>query len=169
MLRVPLDINLMLWWSSSIEGLCWQNSLLPMSLCSKLTGAGSEEFSKEAKNNDPMSLKQAPLPECEFRKQRSPLWLGCWSVEKQMRRVSPPTVINANEKVLNIASTEITCQPGTIEHGYRRSPNRVYKENEVLQFACDSGYKYVERSDARCTQNGWYPKPACTGLYFSHF
>ncbi|XP_066482539.1 complement factor H-like isoform X2 [Tiliqua scincoides] len=57
---------------------------------------------------------------------------------------------------------EITCQLSIIEHGHVISPSRVYKEHDTLQFTCDSGYKHVERSDARCTQNGWYPKPACT-------
>ncbi|XP_066480643.1 complement factor H [Tiliqua scincoides] len=62
---------------------------------------------------------------------------------------------------------EITCRPGLIEHGFLISPNRVYKENEVLQFTCNPGYKHFERSDARCTQNGWYPRPACTEIVCS--
>lgn len=62
---------------------------------------------------------------------------------------------------------EITCTPSIIEHGYITSQNRVYKENELLQFTCDRGYKYVERSDARCTQNGWHPKPACKEIVCS--
>ncbi|XP_053098956.1 complement factor H isoform X2 [Hemicordylus capensis] len=62
---------------------------------------------------------------------------------------------------------EITCQPGTIEHGSITSSNRIYKEREQLQFACNSGYKHAGRSDATCTKNGWNPQPMCTEIVCS--
>lgn len=50
-----------------------------------------------------------------------------------------------------------------IPHGYVRSPRKSYKENELMQFFCDEGYKYGNRADALCTKLGWNPPPYCTG------
>ncbi|XP_010009527.1 PREDICTED: complement factor H, partial [Nestor notabilis] len=57
---------------------------------------------------------------------------------------------------------EIICDVPKILHGYVRSPKASYKETEQLQFACDKGYRYHERADARCTASGWNPIPYCT-------
>ncbi|XP_065531391.1 complement factor H isoform X1 [Lathamus discolor] len=56
---------------------------------------------------------------------------------------------------------EIACDVPKFPHGYVRSPKASYKENEQLQFACDKGYRYGERADARCTATGWNPVPYC--------
>ncbi|XP_051481399.1 complement factor H [Apus apus] len=57
---------------------------------------------------------------------------------------------------------EIICEVPKILHGYVRSPKSSYKESDQLLFACDEGYRYGERADARCTESGWNPPPHCT-------
>ncbi|XP_074008515.1 complement factor H [Numenius arquata] len=59
---------------------------------------------------------------------------------------------------------EIICSVPNILHGYVRSPKASYKESELLQFACDEGYRYGERADALCTESGWKPTPYCTEI-----
>ncbi|XP_059584409.1 complement factor H-related protein 3 isoform X2 [Alligator mississippiensis] len=56
---------------------------------------------------------------------------------------------------------EITCTPPTILNGGVMVPWRLYKENEQIQFNCDIGFKFNERSDAVCTEDGWRPAPLC--------
>ncbi|XP_025051585.1 complement factor H-like, partial [Alligator sinensis] len=56
---------------------------------------------------------------------------------------------------------EITCTPPTILNGGVMVPRRLYKENERIQFNCDTGFKFNERSDAVCTEDGWRPAPLC--------
>uniref|UniRef100_A0A8C3SR06 Sushi domain-containing protein n=1 Tax=Chelydra serpentina TaxID=8475 RepID=A0A8C3SR06_CHESE len=55
----------------------------------------------------------------------------------------------------------ITCKPPRINNGNLMTPDRVYRENERLQFTCNPGYTFGERSDADCTEYGWNPKPFC--------
>ncbi|XP_030349827.1 complement factor H isoform X1 [Strigops habroptila] len=62
---------------------------------------------------------------------------------------------------------EIICDVPKIPHGYVRSPKASYKETEQVQFACDKGYRYGERADARCTASGWNPTPYCTEIICS--
>uniref|UniRef100_A0A8C8A8Y4 Sushi domain-containing protein n=1 Tax=Otus sunia TaxID=257818 RepID=A0A8C8A8Y4_9STRI len=62
---------------------------------------------------------------------------------------------------------EINCDVPKILHGYIRSPKRLYKESEQLQFACDEGYRHGERPDAQCTESGWNPIPYCTEIVCS--
>uniref|UniRef100_A0A8C0EYW3 Sushi domain-containing protein n=1 Tax=Bubo bubo TaxID=30461 RepID=A0A8C0EYW3_BUBBB len=62
---------------------------------------------------------------------------------------------------------EINCDVPEIPHGYIRSPKRLYKESEQLQFACDEGYRHGERPDAQCTESGWNPIPYCTEIVCS--
>uniref|UniRef100_A0A8C3JCV2 Sushi domain-containing protein n=1 Tax=Calidris pygmaea TaxID=425635 RepID=A0A8C3JCV2_9CHAR len=59
---------------------------------------------------------------------------------------------------------EIMCTVPNILHGYVRSPKASYKESELLQFACDEGYRYSERPDVQCTESGWNPTPYCTEI-----
>ncbi|XP_059584400.1 complement factor H isoform X2 [Alligator mississippiensis] len=56
---------------------------------------------------------------------------------------------------------EITCTPPIILNGGVMVPRRLYKENERIQFNCDIGFKFNERSDAVCTEDGWRPAPLC--------
>ncbi|XP_037763740.1 complement factor H isoform X1 [Chelonia mydas] len=56
---------------------------------------------------------------------------------------------------------EVTCKPPRINNGNIMTPKRVYRENERLQFTCNPGYTFGERSDADCTEYGWNPKPFC--------
>ncbi|NWR63193.1 CFAH factor, partial [Bucorvus abyssinicus] len=63
---------------------------------------------------------------------------------------------------------EIICHAPKIQHGYIRSPKESYKESELLQFACNEGYRYGERADVRCTESGWTPTPYCTEIVCSH-
>ncbi|NXU39020.1 CFAH factor, partial [Drymodes brunneopygia] len=62
---------------------------------------------------------------------------------------------------------EITCATPEIPHGYVNSPKKSYKENEVMQFFCEEGYKYGNRADALCTESGWNPPPDCTEIVCS--
>uniref|UniRef100_A0A8D0EMF2 Sushi domain-containing protein n=1 Tax=Strix occidentalis caurina TaxID=311401 RepID=A0A8D0EMF2_STROC len=62
---------------------------------------------------------------------------------------------------------EINCDVPKIPHGYIRSPKRLYKESEQLQFFCDEGYRHGERADAQCTESGWNPIPYCTEIVCS--
>ncbi|XP_044884908.1 complement factor H-like isoform X2 [Mauremys mutica] len=55
----------------------------------------------------------------------------------------------------------ITCEPPRINNGNLMTPMKVYRENERLQFICNAGYTFGERSDAECTEYGWRPKPSC--------
>ncbi|NXT71221.1 CFAH factor, partial [Chaetops frenatus] len=57
---------------------------------------------------------------------------------------------------------EVICDVPDIPHGYVRSPRKSYKENELMQFFCEEGYKYGNRADALCTESGWNPPPYCT-------
>ncbi|XP_044122054.1 complement factor H-like [Neovison vison] len=57
---------------------------------------------------------------------------------------------------------QISCQEPDIVNGYILSPKQSYKENEQLQYKCNSGYEYSERGDAVCTKSGWTPSPSCT-------
>ncbi|NXO70906.1 CFAH factor, partial [Phainopepla nitens] len=59
---------------------------------------------------------------------------------------------------------EIACDVPEIPHGYIRSPRKSYKENELMQFFCEEGYKYGNRADALCTELGWNPPPYCTEI-----
>lgn len=72
--------------------------------------------------------------------------------------------INKKRWILSFSISEIICDVPEILHGYVRSPKASYKETEQLQFACDKGYRYGERADARCTASGWNPTPYCTGI-----
>ncbi|NWT89093.1 CFAH factor, partial [Lanius ludovicianus] len=56
---------------------------------------------------------------------------------------------------------EIICDVPEILHGYVRSLRKSYKENEVVQYFCEEGYKYGNRADALCTESGWNPPPYC--------
>ncbi|XP_004756526.1 complement factor H isoform X1 [Mustela putorius furo] len=56
---------------------------------------------------------------------------------------------------------EISCQKPAIANGQFSSPKQVYKENERLQYKCNSGYEYSDRGDAICTKSGWTPSPSC--------
>ncbi|XP_037763742.1 complement factor H isoform X2 [Chelonia mydas] len=56
---------------------------------------------------------------------------------------------------------KVTCKPPRINNGNIMTPKRVYRENERLQFTCNPGYTFGERSDADCTEYGWNPKPFC--------
>lgn len=60
-------------------------------------------------------------------------------------------------------SLEVTCEPPRINNGNIMTPKKVYRENEQLQFTCNPGYTFGERSDADCTEYGWNPKPFCKG------
>uniref|UniRef100_A0A8C5JN63 Sushi domain-containing protein n=1 Tax=Junco hyemalis TaxID=40217 RepID=A0A8C5JN63_JUNHY len=62
---------------------------------------------------------------------------------------------------------EINCDVPEILHGYVRSPRKTYKENELLQFFCEEGYKYGSKADALCTASGWNPPPYCTEIVCS--
>ncbi|XP_064283972.1 complement factor H isoform X1 [Passer domesticus] len=62
---------------------------------------------------------------------------------------------------------EIICDVPEIPHGYVRSPRKSYKENELMQFFCNEGYKYGNRADALCTELGWNPPPYCTEIVCS--
>uniref|UniRef100_A0A8C4W1P7 Sushi domain-containing protein n=1 Tax=Gopherus evgoodei TaxID=1825980 RepID=A0A8C4W1P7_9SAUR len=55
----------------------------------------------------------------------------------------------------------ITCVPPRLNNGNLMTPVKVYRENERLQFTCNAGYTFGERSDAECTEYGWSPKPFC--------
>ncbi|NXM70254.1 CFAH factor, partial [Serilophus lunatus] len=56
---------------------------------------------------------------------------------------------------------DIICEVPKILNGYVHSPKQSYKELEILQFACNEGYRYGERADALCTESGWNPHPYC--------
>ncbi|NXE32792.1 CFAH factor, partial [Ptilorrhoa leucosticta] len=62
---------------------------------------------------------------------------------------------------------EITCDVPQILHGYVRTSRKSYKENELMQFFCEEGYKYGNRADALCTESGWNPPPYCTEILCS--
>ncbi|XP_014106249.1 PREDICTED: complement factor H [Pseudopodoces humilis] len=62
---------------------------------------------------------------------------------------------------------EINCDVPEIPHGYVRSSKKSYKENELMQFFCEEGYKYGNRADALCTESGWNPPPYCTEIVCS--
>lgn len=64
---------------------------------------------------------------------------------------------------LSVSILEINCDVPEILHGYVRSPRKSYKENEIMQFFCEEGYKYGNKADALCTASGWNPHPYCTG------
>lgn len=64
---------------------------------------------------------------------------------------------------LNPFHLEISCQKPAIANGQFSSPKQVYKENERLQYKCNSGYEYSDRGDAICTKSGWTPSPSCKG------
>ncbi|XP_075792827.1 complement factor H-like isoform X3 [Pelodiscus sinensis] len=63
--------------------------------------------------------------------------------------------------ILFLSSLEVICQPPTINNGTLITLKRVFKEHDQLQFTCNKGYKFGERSDAECTENGWHPNPSC--------
>ncbi|NXI30986.1 CFAH factor, partial [Sterrhoptilus dennistouni] len=62
---------------------------------------------------------------------------------------------------------EIICDIPKIPHGYVRTPKKTYKENELMQFFCEEGYKYSNRADTMCTESGWNPLPSCTEIVCS--
>ncbi|NXN86104.1 CFAH factor, partial [Bombycilla garrulus] len=62
---------------------------------------------------------------------------------------------------------EITCDMPEILHGRVSSLKKSYKENELMQFFCDKGYKYGNRADALCTELGWNPPPYCIEIVCS--
>ncbi|NWW82452.1 CFAH factor, partial [Climacteris rufus] len=62
---------------------------------------------------------------------------------------------------------EVICEVPEIPHGYVSSPRQSYKELELMQFACEEGYKYGNRADAVCTESGWNPPPYCTEIVCS--
>nr|XP_025044235.1 complement factor H-like isoform X1 [Pelodiscus sinensis] len=63
--------------------------------------------------------------------------------------------------ILFLSSLEVICQPPTINNGKLITLKRVFKEHDQLQFTCNKGYTFGERSDAECTENGWHPNPSC--------
>ncbi|XP_019383906.1 PREDICTED: complement factor H [Gavialis gangeticus] len=64
--------------------------------------------------------------------------------------------------------TEVTCTPPVILNGEVMVPRRLYKEKERIQFNCDTGFKFNERSDAVCTEDGWRPAPLCIEVTCDH-
>ncbi|NXS35338.1 CFAH factor, partial [Pomatostomus ruficeps] len=63
---------------------------------------------------------------------------------------------------------EIICDLPEIPHGYVRSLKKSYRENELMQYFCEEGYKYGNRADALCTESGWKPAPYCTEVVCSN-
>ncbi|KAF5904489.1 complement factor H-like, partial [Clarias magur] len=55
--------------------------------------------------------------------------------------------------------TRVICQPPEIPHGFS-DPNKVYKENNILQYRCDPGYT-PRYGNSWCTKSGWSIKPEC--------
>ena len=64
-----------------------------------------------------------------------------------------------------LSSTEVICPVPEIENGFVSGESRVYKEDDVLNFACNPGYKRSVEMPSRCTKLGiraeWSPTPAC--------
>ncbi|XP_075038713.1 complement factor H-like isoform X2 [Mixophyes fleayi] len=57
---------------------------------------------------------------------------------------------------------EITCSPPVINKGkVSKLKLTNYKENELIQFTCDSGYKASRNGETTCTKAGWSPTPSC--------
>ncbi|KAF4083511.1 hypothetical protein AMELA_G00142400 [Ameiurus melas] len=54
---------------------------------------------------------------------------------------------------------EIKCLPPEIPHGFTQ-PDKEYKENNILQYACEQGYN-PRPGKPRCTKYGWSIKPEC--------
>ncbi|KAM7162872.1 complement factor H-related protein 1-like isoform 1-T3 [Macrochelys suwanniensis] len=74
---------------------------------------------------------------------------------------SPDVICRAGKWTQKPVCEEVTCKPPKINNGNLMTPDRVYRENERLQFTCNPGYTFGERSDANCTVYGWNPKPFC--------
>ncbi|XP_047666396.1 complement factor H-like isoform X4 [Tachysurus fulvidraco] len=53
---------------------------------------------------------------------------------------------------------EIECLSPEIPHGISNR-DKVYKENNVLQYTCTQGYK--ANNPSKCTRNGWTVQPGC--------
>ncbi|XP_044218658.1 complement factor H-like [Thunnus albacares] len=60
---------------------------------------------------------------------------------------------------------EITCDKPRIENGYVLGEIQTYKEDEILDFACNPKYKPSEEIPSKCIKLGntanWSPTPAC--------
>ncbi|XP_070586728.1 complement factor H-like isoform X2 [Erythrolamprus reginae] len=54
-----------------------------------------------------------------------------------------------------------TCQTHPIKNGNLLSPKLIYKVGERVQFSCNTGYRYIDRPDALCTETGWSSKLQC--------
>uniref|UniRef100_A0A4W6F526 Sushi domain-containing protein n=1 Tax=Lates calcarifer TaxID=8187 RepID=A0A4W6F526_LATCA len=60
---------------------------------------------------------------------------------------------------------EIKCIKPKIENGNVHGDIQVYKEDEILHFACNRGFKRAENIPSKCTKLGtradWSPTPVC--------
>ncbi|XP_042272951.1 complement factor H-like [Thunnus maccoyii] len=60
---------------------------------------------------------------------------------------------------------EITCDKPEIENGYVIGEIHTYKEDDILDFACNPKYKPSEERNSKCIKLGntanWSPTPAC--------
>ncbi|XP_066503176.1 complement factor H-like [Hoplias malabaricus] len=56
--------------------------------------------------------------------------------------------------------TEIKCSPPKIAHGKVTDGKPEYKENEMLKYECDEGYK-TRRGTPKCLKTGWSITPDC--------
>ncbi|XP_067454258.1 complement factor H-like [Thunnus thynnus] len=60
---------------------------------------------------------------------------------------------------------EITCDKPRIENGYVIGEIQTYKEDDILDFACNPKYKPSEERNSKCIKLGntanWSPTPAC--------
>uniref|UniRef100_A0A6I8N0T9 Sushi domain-containing protein n=1 Tax=Ornithorhynchus anatinus TaxID=9258 RepID=A0A6I8N0T9_ORNAN len=59
---------------------------------------------------------------------------------------------------------EISCEHPNLDNGKFVTAKSIYKENERLQYSCNSGFYYNERGDSICTKSGWNPNPSCTEI-----
>ena len=70
---------------------------------------------------------------------------------------------------LCVTLTEIKCDVPVIEQGHVIGSPREYRENEVLNFACEDGYKKTDERSPRCIKVGgkadWSPTPGCRCKY----
>ncbi|XP_053177938.1 coagulation factor XIII B chain-like isoform X7 [Scomber japonicus] len=66
------------------------------------------------------------------------------------------------------ACQEVTCAPPKIENGNVLDEKPVYKEHEILDFACDRQYKRSDGRPSNCTKLGttsvWSPTPSCDAI-----
>ncbi|XP_063056926.1 complement factor H-like [Engraulis encrasicolus] len=56
---------------------------------------------------------------------------------------------------------EIQCEAPAIEHGWITNRQELYRDEDLLRYTCEEGYKAGSEQRPKCTKYGWSITPVC--------